>query len=102
MTPCSQCGALPERRLDPNTAMRVYVCTGCKHRGDLTRSEARALGTWHLINDSDLPRHGCKAAPAPRFRQRGGLWGAYCSCGFEDAGYHTIEGSRAGWVRALR
>jgi len=99
---CSQCGALPERRLDPNTAMRVYVCTGCKHRGELTTSEPRALASWNLINDPDLPRHVCKAAPAPRFRQRGGLWGAYCSCSFDDAGYHSLEGARAGWVRALR
>lgn len=99
---CSQCGALPERRLDPNSDMRVYACPGCKHRGELTTSEARALASWNLINDPDLPRHGCKPSPAPRFRQRAGLWGAYCSCGFDDAGYHSLEGARAGWARALR
>lgn len=99
---CSQCGALPERRLDPRSDMRVYSCTGCKHRGEATTSEPRARGSWNLINDPEFPRHTCKAAPLPRFRQVDGKWGAYCSCGFNDAGYHSIEGARAGWVRALR
>jgi hypothetical protein len=74
----------------------------CKHRGEVSTSPARAQASWNLVNDADLPRHGCKAAPAPRFRQRDGLWGAYCSCGFDDAGYHSLEGARAGWARSLR
>ncbi|WP_213159223.1 hypothetical protein [Pseudomonas aeruginosa] len=99
---CSQCGTMPIHRVDPDRGFQVYACPECKHRGEVSTSPARAQASWNLVNDADLPRHGCKAAPAPRFRQRDGLWGAYCSCGFDDAGYHSLEGARAGWARSLR
>lgn len=100
---CSQCGGAPERRLGPESGRRMYACPGCRHHGDATLSEEGARGSWQLINDPDLPPHNCKDGRPPRFFMRAGAWGARCTgCGFESAGFGSIGGAIAGWVRSMR
>lgn len=103
MTPCSQCGNPPERRLDPQAGRRVYACPGCRHRGEVTTCEVAAAASWELINDPDMDRHTCKAAMLPRYFETGGKWGARCrGCGHEVEGFGSLQGARAGWARSMR
>lgn len=101
--PCIHCQLPPERRQQAETGRVMWICPACNNRGEAVVCERRALASWSLVNDEDMPRHNCKGAGVPRFFTSGGQWGARCPCcDFVDHGYATIEGARAGWCRALR
>lgn len=100
---CLHCSAGPVRRHQPETGLYMWICPACNNRGDASPSEARALSTWQLVNDADLPVHGCKGEGVARFFIRGGKWGARCGCcDLVIAGIATIEGARAAWARMTR
>ncbi|HCE6978419.1 TPA: hypothetical protein NHP34_006068 [Pseudomonas aeruginosa] len=101
--PCIHCQLPPQRRAQEATGLVMWICPACNNRGDATPSESRALSSWNLVNDADMPVHTCKAQGVPRFFISGSKWGARCpGCDFVDHGYATIEGARAGWARATR
>lgn len=105
MTPaaCLHCGVAPERRQQASTGLVMWICPVCSNRGEATTSEARALSSWHLVNDADMPAHDCKGAGVPRFFVQRGQWGARCpACDYVDHGFGSIEGARAAWVRSMR
>jgi hypothetical protein len=100
---CLHCQAAPERRQHPTTLLVMWICPVCSNRGEAHPVESRALASWQLVNDADLPLHNCKQQGAARFFMRGGRWGSRCACcDFVADGYATIEGARAGWARAVR
>lgn len=100
---CIHCQVPPTRRQQTGTAFVMWICPVCNNRGEATPSEARALSSWQLVNDPDMPPHTCKAKEQPRFFMRDAKWGSRCAgCDFVDHGYATIEGARAGWTRATR
>ena len=100
---CLHCGAAPERRQQLASGFFLWVCTACNNRGEVHPSEARALASWHLVNDPELSTHTCKGKGVARFFIRSARWGSRCpACDFVDEGYATIEGARAGWARAAR
>lgn len=103
MIACIHCQLPPERRQQAGTGLVMWICPVCNNRGEATPSEARALSSWQLVNDADMPPHTCKA-PAPlRFFISAAKWGSRCpGCDFVDHGYATLEGARAGWARATR
>lgn len=101
--PCQHCATAPERRHQVETGLIMWICPACNNRGEASTSEARAIASWHLVNDQDMPAHNCKGEGVARFFSRGGKWGARCPvCDYVDEGYATIEGARAGWARAVR
>lgn len=100
---CIHCQLPPERRQQDCTGLVMWICPVCNNRGEATSSERRALASWGLVNDEDMPRHSCKGDGVPRIFASGGKWGARCGCcDFVDHGYATIEAARAGWCRELR
>lgn len=100
---CIHCQVAPERREQPGTGLVMWICPVCNNRGEATPCEARALSSWHLVNDADMSLHTCRAKSVPRFFISGAKWGSRCpGCDFVDHGYATIEGARAGWARATR
>ena len=100
---CLQCGGSPERRHQPGSGLFLWVCAVCSNRGEVHPSESRALASWNLVNDPELPPHTCKGKGVARFFIRSASWGSRCPCcDFVDEGYATIEGARAGWARAVR
>lgn len=100
---CIHCQLPPARREQAGTGLVMWICPVCNNRGEATPSEARALSSWQLVNDADMPPHTCKAKAQPRFFISAAKWGSRCpGCDFVDHGYATIEGARAGWARATR
>lgn len=100
---CLHCAAAPERRHQESTGLIMWICPVCNNRGDAHPVEARALATWHLVNDPEFPLHTCKGQGVARFFTRGGKWGARCACcDFVTEGIATIEGARASWASAVR
>ncbi|MNJ09773.1 hypothetical protein D3C81_1474970 [compost metagenome] len=101
--PCLHCSVAPERRHQVESGRVMWICPVCNNRGEAHPVEARALSSWNLVNDADMPAHTCKANGVARFFSSGGQWGSRCAgCDFVDHGYATIEGARAGWARAVR
>ncbi|HFH4653110.1 hypothetical protein [Pseudomonas aeruginosa] len=101
--PCIHCRVPPERRLQEETGRIMWICPLCSNRGEAVACERRALASWQLVNDEDMPRHTCKGEGVPRFFVSRERWGSRCPCcDFVDHGYATLEGARAGWARAVR
>lgn len=81
----------------------MWICPACNNRGEAHPVEARALASWQLVNDADLPLHACKGKGIARFFTRGGRWGARCGCcDLVIDGIATIEGARASWASEAR
>lgn len=100
---CIHCQVPPERRQQPGTGLVMWICPVCNNRGEATPVESRALASWGLVNDREMPLHTCKSQGVPRFFIGGGKWGSRCAaCGFVDHGYGSLEGARAAWARAVR
>lgn len=100
---CIHCNVQPERRLQEATGRIMWICTLCSNRGEAVTCERRALASWGLVNDPDMPLHSCKGEGVPRFFASCGQWGSRCPCcDFVDHGYGSVEGARAGWARAVR
>lgn len=98
---CIHCQVPPERRQQSCTGLVMWICPVCNNRGDATPVEGRAMYSWNLVNDRDMPPHACQGHGAPRFFVSGGKWGSRCAhCGLVDHGYGSIEGARAAWARA--
>lgn len=101
--PCVHCEIPPERRHQVETGRYMWICPACNNRGEAHPVESRALASWQLVNDADLPVHTCKGQGVARFFNRGGAWGARCGCcDLVIAGIATIEGARASWASAAR
>lgn len=97
---CIHCQAPPERREKGDLVM--WICPLCNNRGEAA-CERRALASWNLVNDEDMPLHTCKGKGVARFFVSRDQWGSRCHCcDFVDHGYATLEGARAGWARAVR
>lgn len=100
---CLHCQTPPERRHQVEPPRYMWVCPACSNRGEASPSESRALASWQLVNDEDLPAHGCQQKGRARFFVRGGKWGARCpGCDLVIEGIATIEGVRASWASASR
>lgn len=100
---CIHCQVPPERRKQEGTGLVMWICPVCNNRGEATPSESRALASWNLVNDEDMPRHTCMGQGVARFFISAGKWGSRCPCcDFVDHGYGSLEGARAGWARAAR
>lgn len=99
MDACQHCGTAPEERRDTATGRVLVICPGCRARGQADKSQARALHTWRLVNDPDLPLY--QKRHRPRFRQQAGRWQWYVG---EVAGglVATLEGAVADYMRATR
>lgn len=100
---CLHCSVAPQRRHQVSTGRFMWICEVCNNRGEAHPVESRALASWNLVNDPDLPPHKCKGQGLARFFTRGGRWGARCGCcDFVLDGIATIEGARASWASAAR
>ncbi|MFG9836394.1 hypothetical protein [Pseudomonas aeruginosa] len=73
---CIHCQVPPERRQQEGTGLVMWICPVCNNRGEVTPSEGRALASWNLVNDEDMPRHTCIDQGVPRFFISGGKWGS--------------------------
>lgn len=100
---CIHCATAPERRHQVETGRYMWICPACNNRGEASPSESRALASWQLVNDEDLPPHSCRGKGLARFFSRAGKWGARCpGCDLVIDGIATIEGARASWPSAAR